>query len=178
MNVMLDLETLGTKPGCSIVSIGAVAFDWRARKLGPEFYKVIKRTSCVRVGLKECKNTLLWWDNQAEEVKKVLQDSDITGTFLGIGLIEFTDFLQRFGLKEVKLWGNGSDFDNVILSSAYSAIGRPTPWGTYNNRCYRTLKYLHPGIKAVRAGVHHNAIDDAKTQALHAIELLNKIKGL
>jgi hypothetical protein len=27
MDVMLDLETLGTVPGCVILSIGAVAFD-------------------------------------------------------------------------------------------------------------------------------------------------------
>jgi exodeoxyribonuclease VIII len=91
---------------------------------------------------------------------------------LPVALDRFTDFLQPVGFKRVKVWGNGSDFDNAILSCCYGATGREVPWDFWHNRCYRTLKALRPGPKLVREGTYHNALDDAKSQALHAIELL------
>ncbi len=48
------------------------------------------------------------------------------------------------------------------------------PWNFWNNRCYRTLKNLHPKIELVRTGVHHHALADAKTQALHLLEILKR----
>ena len=40
---------------------------------------------------------------------------------------------------------------------------------------YRTLKNLLPYIEMERVGEHHNALDDAKSQALHAIKLLKEL---
>jgi len=74
------------------------------------------------------------------------------------------------------LWGNGSTFDNVILSNAYRAIGVKQPWDFWNDRCYRTLKSLYPHVKLERSGVAHNALDDAKSQAMHAVRIINATK--
>ena len=40
-DVMVDLETWGTKPGCAIISIGAVSFG--PDGLGEEFYTALDR---------------------------------------------------------------------------------------------------------------------------------------
>ncbi len=68
------------------------------------------------------------------------------------------------------MWGNGADFDNAILAHCYSRLGRPAPWKFWNSRCYRTLKSFSP-VRGKRIGVHHHALDDAKTQAADAMAI-------
>lgn len=174
-HVMVDLETLGRRAGCSVLSIGAVAFDPTTKELGPEFYMVVNRHSCVLSGLHEDADTLTWWDNQLPAAKVVLDHSTEGGFGLRYSLTEFTNYLAQFDLDNVKIWGNGSDFDNAILINCYAAVGQNTSWRFWNNQCYRTLKGLRPSIKMNRQGVHHNALDDAKSQAIHAITLLESI---
>lgn len=175
-DVMVDLETLGRRAGCAVLSIGAVAFDGKG--LGEEFYMVASTDSCTVLGLHVDPETLKWWESQSKEAKQVLlqaQGDDVLS--LTEVLEEFALWLMQFDLKKVRIWGNGSDFDNAILTTAYAAIGRTQPWEFWNNRCYRTLKGLHPTVKLTREGTHHNALDDAKTQAKHAIELLRRYHG-
>jgi hypothetical protein len=177
-NVMNDLETLGSRPGCAILSIGAVAFHtdkpWKTQ-LGPEFYVVINRDSCRRAGLHEDVDTLAWWAKQSEEASRVIALAEKSEVSLKQGLNQLTTYLTQFGLRRVKVWGNGADFDNAILACAYAAVGLKLPWDFWNNRCYRTLKNLVLSPKLKREGTYHNALDDAKTQANHAIELLSRI---
>jgi exodeoxyribonuclease VIII len=166
---MLDLETLGNRPGCKILSIGAVAFG--PHGLGDEFYVVVDREDQTAYGLHEDSDTLKWWSNQSESAREVLFQANSGKTVLG-SLSLFNKYLANFGMSDVKLWGNGSDFDNAILISCYAATKQQAGWKFWNNRCYRTLKSLHPGTKLTRTGTYHNALDDAKTQALHAIPML------
>lgn len=171
-HVMIDLETLGRRAGCSILSIGAVAFD-PVKGLGEELYIVVNRDSCKTAGLHEDPDTLAWWEGQSEQAKKVLIDASAKKAMsLEAALDELTDYLKQFGARKVKIWGNGSDFDNAILTACYASIGRNIPWEFWNNRCYRTLKSLKPSVKMQRQGTYHNALDDAKSQATHAIQLL------
>ena len=67
------------------------------------------------------------------------------------------------------------DFDNIILGSLYDAFGLRKPW-SYSR--YRTVKNLGIGPRTpkVREGVHHNALDDAITQARHLQEIFACLK--
>lgn len=171
-HVMVDLETLGTTPGCSILSIGAVAFDPVDKKLGDEFYIVVQRHSQMTLGLHEDKSTLEWWQRQSADAKKVLTDSALPDAIhLSVALGLFTDFLFQFGLSDVRIWGNGADFDNAILACCYRACNFELPWRFWNNRCYRTAKNLLPGPVMIRTGTLHNALDDAISQANHLMEI-------
>jgi len=170
--VMVDLETLGRGAGCVILSIGAVVFDEVTGELGHTFYTSISRASCLAAGLTEDESTVTWWSRQAPEAQQALRDAEsLEAPSLTNALMEFAAFLNI----NDEVWGNGSDFDNVILAAAYSATGMILPWKFWNNRCYRTLKNLRPEIKLERIGTHHNALDDAKTQAAHAIQLLRAL---
>ena len=73
------------------------------------------------------------------------------------------------------MWGNGATFDNVILANAYRGAGLPVPWKFWNDKCYRTIKGFFPQIKLQRIGTHHNAQDDAESQAWH---LINMVGGM
>ena len=185
MDIMLDLETLGTTPGCLILSIGAVAFDPHGDSLGDKFYVVINRKSMARNYeddfvqplFKAEPETEQWWNSQTEEAKQVLRDSeDATKSVPVISALDsFANFVSLHGSKKAKIWGNGSDFDNAILATTYRKLGMPVPWQFWNNRCYRTLKSLVPKCKMERTGVHHNALDDACSQALHLQEILRHL---
>jgi exodeoxyribonuclease VIII len=172
-NVMIDLETLGQRPGCSIISIGAVAFDERTGALGPELYLVVSRDSCREAGLHEDQSTIDWWMGQSDEAKEVLLETESEEALsLTEALKQLKQYLDQFNLSKVKVWGCGSDFDNAILTCCYAAIDQELPWKFWNNRCYRTIKSLDKGPKPKRVGTYHNALDDAKTQAIHAIQIL------
>lgn len=171
-DVMVDLETLGTVPGCVVLSIGAVAFDTSTGQLGEEFYCVVNTESCKAAGLHVDQDTVAWWSKQAEQAREVISHADEGGLMLGDAMTKFTEYLEGFGIKQVRVWGNGSDFDNAILSCCYKSVGQVSPWLPWNNRCYRTLKNLIKGPGLKREGTYHNALDDATTQANHAIQLL------
>lgn len=170
-DVMVDLETLGNTAGCVILSIGAVGFDPKTGQLGETFYEVISMDDAIRHGLLVDNETVAWWNKQSEEARQVLREAKEGGLPLDDALHAFNRFLRGFG-KGVRLWGNGSDFDNAILAFAYKITGIPGAWAFWDNRCYRTLKSLKPSIKLVnRQGTYHNALDDAITQARHALEM-------
>src|SRR3990167_7276565 len=147
---MIDLETVGNQPGCGILSIGAVLFNPASGNVGSEFYRVIRRQSCLDAGLFEQTDTLDWWHRQSIEAQEVLlQASKNTGTLdLAKALVQFTEFLKPAS-SNVKIWGCGSDFDNVILATAYQAVDQALPWKFWNNRCYRTVKSLAPLVKKI-----------------------------
>jgi len=68
--VMIDIETLGTEPGCAILSIGAVHFTAAGR--GETLYRNIDRASCEDAGLEIDEETVKWWSEQDEAAQAVL----------------------------------------------------------------------------------------------------------
>lgn len=173
-HVMVDLETLGVVPGCMIVSIGAVVFDPIAGELGEGFYRAIDLKT--RYGLHENPDTMAWWASpEREEARKVFTDP--AAQRLDYELEAFNRYLTNWGGKDTVVWGNGADFDNSILAAAYYATMIKPGWKPYNGRCYRTIKNLAPSIVMKRVGTHHNALDDAKSQATHLMEIAH-IMGL
>lgn len=173
INVMIDLETLGTRAGCSVLSIGAAEFG--PEGVGADFYSgAIRRSTCLAAGLVEDSATLEWWRSRDGGVLFLAETSGPVAVPLGAALVRFANWLPN---DDFCVWGNGADFDLPILAEAYARCGLEVPWKPYSGRCYRTLKYLRPDVKLVRTGSHHNAIDDAVSQAEHAARLMNELGG-
>lgn len=169
MNVMVDLETLGTGSSAVIVSIGACKFDVLNGIADDIFYAVVDPETCVVTGMQMDTSTVVWWMSQKEEARKVFSDA---------AAVPIEDALRSFSAwypEGAALWGNGASFDNTILANAYRLAGIKSPWEFWNDRCYRTLKNLSPEIHYERTGVHHNALDDALFQAGHAIKILEAL---
>lgn len=179
-DVMVDLETLGQTPGAKILSIGAVVFDTDG--LSHEFYCEVRRDS--QGGLLEDPDTLEWWLKQNAAARDRLFEDRDDKLDLDVALINFGNWmgdvagLDAKGVPQTYVWGNGGDFDNAFLQVAYKQLDIPTPWHFWNNRCYRTLKGQWREILLKRQGVYHNALDDAKSQAEHAVAILNHIQRL
>ena len=174
-NIMVDLETLGTVPGCAILSIGAVEFDERGALI-KSFYTEIYTPSCLDVYMSIDPATETWWRDKEPAARVVLENCADSSKSIPIksALDQFAGWVKDFDPNNVLVWGNGSDFDNAILAVAYELCGEKLPWKFYNNRCYRTLKNLHPDIRLERVGTYHNALDDAVSQANHAGLLLKR----
>lgn len=177
-DVSIDLETLGTRPGCSILSIGAVAFDRHSGELGPEFYVVVNRASCKKHGLFEEQSTLDWWSRQSEEARKVIAEAETSQNGLGGALIQLTGFLSKFGKRDLKLLGCGSDFDIAILTHCYATVKQPLPFLFWNSRCLRTLRDVAPASHEPtrKNGVAHHGLDDARNQAQEAIRIFRALR--
>jgi hypothetical protein len=180
IHVMCDLETLGRRPGCKLLSIGAVVFG--PKGLGAEFYEEVKINH--QGDLTADQSTIDWWNQQSPEARDRLYGGQDTKPTLRQALEKFNAWLEQLAMPDAKgnlelcLWGNGADFDNAILQVAYDKTTMEQPsWPFWNNRCYRTLKNLAPSVKLVRQGVYHNALDDAKSQAEHAVRLMDQLKA-
>jgi len=185
-HIMLDLETLDTTSSAVVISIGAVAFDPETNALGDKFYVEMTEDTAAQQarGRTISGDTVRWWMQQDVLAKRVFSVPPPDG----VERISTFEALSRFGLfvaeqdskqiDDVEIWGNGADFDNIILGSLYDAFGLRKPWSYSRNRCYRTMKNLGIGPRRpqVREGVHHNALDDAITQAVHLQEIFACLK--
>ena len=161
-NVMLDIETMGTGPTAAIVSIGAAKFD--ANDIIETFSVNVDLQSCLDHGLTMDAGTVYWWMNREDAARRSLMSQCKP---MEEALQTFADWIDVGS----NVWGNGCDFDNVILANAYRSCGMDLPFAFFRNRCYRTLKSLHPNVQMIRVGVAHNALDDAVGQAKHLIEI-------
>lgn len=175
--VMLDLETMSTQSHGAIIAIGAVSVDPEEGTFGGDsFHRIIKLETAMRDGGIVDGPTIIWWLGQSEAARApYLNDQGID---IRDALDQFSAWSSSIAAKGViEMWGNGSDFDNILLGNAYRRLGRWPPY-TYNrNRCYRTIKSLHPDVEFVRHGIHHNALDDAMSQAEHLVRIFDKIRS-
>lgn len=162
IDVMVDLETLDTKPTATIVSVGAVKFNREG--IIDKFYKVVDIQSCIDAGFTVSGDTLKWWLSQ-RGAANVFKDGTV---HIATALFAFNDWVGSN--EDIVLWGNGAAFDNAILSNAYSTLRIQQPWKFWNDRCYRTIAALSDH-RRVQKGTHHNALDDAISQAEHLIEI-------
>ena len=174
-DIMLDLETLGHGNNSVILSIGACYFDHRTNAVIVTFYENVDPESCVKSGLTVDVSTIIWWMQQGEEARKMFTKPVKP---LREVLIAFSKWIEGIGGKEtIRVWGNGAVFDNVLIRSAYKAVGETPPWSFRQDACYRTLKNLFPETKAPPfIGVAHNALDDAVYQAKHLMAIMKDLQ--
>lgn len=174
-NIMLDLETLGTGRNSVILSIGAVRVDLTvpvsAQKFDKTFYAEFGADSQMlqqQLGLRIDSRTVEWWMRQSILAKQVFKPGVVNDP--ATTLAEFADFLNY--VPHTNVWGNGADFDNLLLGDMYDAFSIKRPWSYSHNRCYRTMKNL-PGVPVNLhvEGVAHNALNDAIRQAKHLADI-------
>ncbi|EQA8643197.1 3'-5' exoribonuclease domain-containing protein [Escherichia coli] len=175
-HLSVDLETMGTNPDAPINSIGCKFFDPATGEMGPEFSKAIDlETSGGIIDRK----TIKWWAKRSREAQSAIFTDEIP---LDDALLQLREFInENSGESFVQIWGNGANFDNVILRRSYERQGIPCPWRYYNDRDVRTIVELGNSIGFdVRMaipfeGVPHNALDDARHQAKQVSAIWQKL---
>ena len=175
---MVDLETMGTGPTAAIVSIGCVPFDRESLiVLQDEFYTVVDLESSLKAELVAESSTILWWMQQSKEARIGLFSGRRAHLYEALSALKYLMASLVPAKNDRKVWGNGAAFDNVLLSSAYKAVGLETPWNFWNDRCFRTMKNEFADVPLPdRAGLHHKAVDDARYQAECLVEILRSVR--
>ncbi|EPM4108303.1 3'-5' exoribonuclease domain-containing protein [Escherichia coli] len=176
IHLMIDLETMGKNPDAPIISIGAIFFDPQTGEMGPEFSKTIDLETAGGV---IDRDTIKWWLKQSREAQSAILTDEIP---LDDALLQLREFIaENSGEFFVQVWGNGANFDNVILRRSYERQGIPCPWHYHNDRDVRTIVELGKAIDfdARTAipfeGERHNALDDARYQAKYVSAIWQKL---
>ena len=175
-HLMIDLKTMGTNPDAPIISIGAIFFDPQTGDMGPEFSKTIDLDTAGGV---IDRDVIKWWLKQSREAQSAILTDEIP---LDDALLQLREFIDENSCGfYVRVWGNGANFDNVILRRSYERQGIPCPWRYCNDRDVRTIVELGNSIGFdVRMtipfeGVPHNALDDARHQAKQVSAIWQKL---
>ncbi|EHT2859901.1 3'-5' exoribonuclease, partial [Escherichia coli] len=176
IHLMIDIETMGKNPNAAIISIGAIFFDPQTGDMGPEFSKTIDLDTAGGV---IDRDVIKWWLKQSREAQSAIMTDEIPLDDALLQLREFID--ENSGEFFVQVWGNGANFDNVILRRSYERQGIPCPWHYHNDRDVRTIVELGKAIDfdARTAipfeGERHNALDDARYQAKYVSAIWQKL---
>jgi len=184
-HLMVDLETMGKKPGAPIVSVGAVFFDPSSGKTGAEFYQVINLESSMSFGARPDASTILWWLKQSPEARSAIVVDDTVG--LVEALEQFLDFIAENaanGSRTVQLWGNGSSFDCSLLEAAFELADTLFPIPHWNYRDVRTVVELGKAVglnsryEIPFEGDQHNALADARHQVKYVSAIWQRLTAI
>ena len=165
-DLMLDTETLGTKPGYVIWEIAACRFDATTGAVGDTFSAVISVDDAKLQGLKVDPETVQWWEDHggihqdnAQSIKEALDS--------------FVSFINANSPE--KFWSWGIAFDLPLLEAAFDAVGMKPPWKYWQVYDARTTwKLAFPKTK--RTGASHGALDDCIKQVESLSEAIIALK--
>ncbi|EOY3761977.1 3'-5' exoribonuclease [Escherichia coli] len=175
-HLMIDLETMGKNPDAPINALAGKFFDPATGEMGPEFSKTIDLETAGGV---IDRDTIKWWLKQSREAQSAILTDEIPLDDALLQLREFID--ENSGEFFVQVWGNGANFDNVILRRSYERQGIPCPWRYTNDRDVRTIVALGLVMDfdarsvITFEGERHNALHDARYQAKYVSAIWQKL---
>lgn len=172
IDIMTDIETLGTATDSTIFQISAIAFNIETGEHLSSFNRIadIEKNDILTVD----GGTLKWWLNTNKELLTTLLNK-------GIGSSEkllesFHEWLVNLGPdKELYLWGNGILFDNKMIQHQLENQILSYPIFYRNDRDMRTVvdlacNKLHVSEQDLKEQFNdeslteHDAFDDVKYQ--------------
>ncbi|EOL3916594.1 exodeoxyribonuclease VIII [Escherichia coli] len=175
-HLMIDLETMGKNPDAPINALAGKFFDPATGEMGPEFSKTIDLETAGGV---IDRDTIKWWLKQSREAQSAILTDEIPLDDALLQLREFID--ENSGEFFVQVWGNGANFDNVILRRSYERQGIPCPWRYTNDRDVRTMVALGLVMDfdarsvITFEGERHNALHYARYQAKYVSAIWQKL---
>ena len=182
IDVMLDIETLGTKVDSPIIQISAIAFEMDTGKVVSKFNKHldIKSQHMYYINV----DTLEWWLMTDMELLRDKLLSENTERYPYIDcIIDFVEWLESLG--EITLWGNGTLFDNNFIIFQYEDLtGEKFPLSYRIHRDVRTMVDLASRVsrlseKQIRAEVDNPDVKhDSYYDCMYQIDLLRKCYSL
>lgn len=163
IHLTLDLETASLGSNAAIVQLAVVGKDF-------SFNEYVSLASCEAAGMQIDKETMEWWQTQDAAVRRKVFGGT---THIAVAL---NDLLSAIGahcegeFSNVVLWGNGPEFDNVVLKNA---VERYQSWPFYYRNMHSLRTIMAPIPAEVQERFHkrvpenstkHDALADARYQ--------------
>ena len=170
--VMLDLETLGTRPDTVIMTLGAVKFDPfdPEREPGPGIYLRMDIEEQLTLGRTVDDSTIVWWAQQDPRVRaEAWEDGDRSS------IQELKQELNRFLVGVGDIWCQGPVFDIAILEDLYRSQNWGFPWYFWQISDSRTLFKVHGDPRQKGRDQAHNALLDCVYQAQAVQSIYHKL---
>lgn len=170
-HAMVDIETLATDPNAVVVSIGVAIYDpaddVRMKPVATGHYVINPTEQIIKGRSIDPKAVKFWSEQSAKAIESITVPGDDGVFSAGEALETIRSLFDSFNV--VGVWGNGSDFDNVIVNNLCRTLGIPEVIHYRKSRCYRTLRAMFGNLidddgQQDRAAVHHNALQDALYQ--------------
>ena len=190
MNIMVDIETLGTNENSVILQIGAVAFEPNEPFEG-WFLTDLSVSDQIRTYKRTVDNeTLIWWmDSVGPDARtSVLQRDSYNGLVCSTynALEDFNTFISMHIDSAFEtdnfIWSNSPSFDLAIIKHAMRQCDIKPVWNHWDERDVRTMHHLNKtlklGFNKKIDGVAHNALDDAKGQAIYVMQIQEALKEM
>ena len=174
-DISIDIETLGTDPNSIILQIGIVGFNPETGEIGTKVNTNIDLERSIKEGFSFSADTFYWWLKQDRRAGATLQENRYHPKTV---CTQVEKYIQTYtvGPDDVRVWGNGAAFDNVIVKNHFQKFDIEVPWKFWNDRCARTLFALNPHISRVKPKITHVAGYDAVAQAETIIAILRENK--
>jgi hypothetical protein len=178
----IGIETMGTRPGSALLSIGGIPFEPQGEPAVKRniFYEKITLDSCFQAGLTVDAHTIMWWMKQDDEARSELYLKP--GVGLSQTLLCLNDWLNCVEpiKAQRRIWAKGPDFDCVLLEHAFNQVSLPVPWSYNAKRDVRTIceaAGVDPNAEQFQVGTKHNALDDAVSQAYAVQEAYRRLES-
>lgn len=171
-HLMLDLETLGTRPGAVILAAAFVRFSDEAHVT-----LNLNIPEQQALGLEIDPATAAWWNDQEAKHPGAWAAATSNPTPLVPALQYFATWINwATGGGDALIWCHGATFDAPLLGELYRRAGIACPWAWWNVRDTRTL-YDLAGVnnKDYAVPPPHIALNDAIGQTRAANAALQKI---
>ena len=173
MDVMLDIETLSTRPESVVLTLGAVKFSPWASDVNTDdgLYVRVNVDEQLESGRHVQQDTVDWWGKQAEDVRE-----EALGDHNRTDVEEFLNQLNKFVVGADNIWCQGPAFDIVILEDMFRQYDHHVPWPFWKIKDSRTLFGIMPSDprKEIKFAAH-NALEDCKVQALCVQQTVKKL---
>ena len=163
MEVMIDIETTGTRPTSQILTIGAVKFLRSGTVSSATFY--VRLWDDERFTTDE--GTMEWWSKLKENVRR-----EAFNKGSGFDVCSALQKRSAWYNGATRVWVNRSNFDIIILENAYRQEEITPPWKFFEVRDLGTLLDI-TSMRLVERN-NHTALDDAKNQAKALVQALRK----
>lgn len=137
-DVMVDIETLGTKPDSTVFQIAAAVFDIKTGEL-QETFNMTADISCSKPVVDG--STIKWWlETDKELFAKLLSSGNCSEDYM---FQQFHVWMEELAKKgDIRLWGNGILFDNNFIRTHFEMSGLKYPVKYNNDRDVRTILQL------------------------------------
>ena len=186
VDIIIDIETLGTKPGCVILEIGACVINSRTGKITANFSRRLdeyfRDPANGETITSDMIATINWWHAPERfDTYLALLSRGARGVVPDgkhwkspyLALLKFAQWMRDVtdghDPETVRVWANGPSFDIAILTNTLERYGIKRPWICWQERCVRTALeqagYEKGSVGWIERGPRHRALNDARHEA-------------